>query len=104
MPVNDTVGSTCYTVPEIAERWKVSDDTVRRIFFDEPGVLKIGSPSRLAGGRKKSLRRHWFLLRIPHSVFERVENRLMHKRPAESASVSLGRLRGGGSSDLHAAS
>jgi hypothetical protein len=68
-----------YTGQQIAERWQVSDDTVRNTFFNEPGVLKIGGPSRLAGGRKKKLTRHWFLLRIPESVLERVENRLMNK-------------------------
>jgi hypothetical protein len=77
MPTND-LGKT-YTVQQIAERWQVSDDTVRKTFFDEPGVLKIGGPSRLAGGRKKKLFRHWFLLRIPENVLERVENRLKNK-------------------------
>jgi hypothetical protein len=38
-----------YTVQQIAERWQVSDDTVRNTFFNEPRVLKIGGPSRLAG-------------------------------------------------------
>lgn len=31
-----------YSVAEVAELWNVSRDTVRRIFQDLPGVLKIG--------------------------------------------------------------
>jgi transcriptional antiterminator len=53
-----------YTVKEIAEIWNLSDDTVRRIFQDLPGVLKVGSGSML---RKK---RGYVTLRIPESVVE----------------------------------
>jgi hypothetical protein len=93
-----------YTVGEIAKLWQVSDDTVRNIFFDEPGVLKIGKASRLSGGRKKKLVRHWSLLRIPESVFVRVQNRLMHKRPAEGSAALAARIRGSAGGELHAAS
>jgi hypothetical protein len=93
-----------YTVGEIAKLWQISDDKVRDIFFDEPGVLKFGKPSRMSGGRKKKLVRHWTLLRIPESVLQRVvHTRLMHKRPAESTTVPAVRLRSS-SSDVHAAS
>jgi hypothetical protein len=93
-----------FSVGEIAKLWQVSDDTVRNIFFDEPGVLKIGKASRLSGGRKKKLVRHWSLLRIPESVLRRVmQQRLMNKRPAESTSIPVARLRGSGSNDVHAA-
>lgn len=96
MPTND-FGKT-YTVQQIAERWQVSDDTVRNTFFNEPGVLKIGNHSRLAGGRKKKLFRHWFLLRIPENVLDRVENRLMNKgRPPGPSGLGSG-------GDFHAAS
>lgn len=92
-----------YTVGEIAEKWNVGDNTVRRIFADEPGVLTIGKGSRLIGGRKKKLLRRYLTLRIPESVLLRVQNRLMHKRPSESVSPRVagtsGIERGG---DLHA--
>jgi AraC-like DNA-binding protein len=73
-----------YTVSEIAQRLKLSEETVRRIFRDEPGTLKIGEGSRLLGGRKKAYKRRYFVLRIPQSVFERWQDRRMHKRPAEA--------------------
>jgi|ERR1700722_6008167 len=73
-----------YTVAEIAKQLKLSEETVRRIFRDEPGTLKIGEGSRLLGGRKKAYKRRYFVLRIPQSVFERVRDRLMHKRPVEA--------------------
>lgn len=59
------IESKHYTVNEIAEAWAVSYDTVRRIFIDEPGVLKLG-----AQGRRK--KRDHLMLRIPASVAERV--------------------------------
>ena len=91
-----------YSVTEIAELWNMSDDTVRNIFFDEPGVIKIGRASGLMGGRSKKVKRHYFTLRIPESVLVRVHDRLMHKRPAESAAPSRTLLESGRSSDLHA--
>ncbi len=56
------------TVLEVAERLKVNDETVRRLFLDEPGVLVICFPRR---GR-----RVYRTLRIPESVFQRVLTRL----------------------------
>jgi len=35
-----------YTVAQIAELWGWSDDTVRRTFRDEPGVIAIMHPER----------------------------------------------------------
>jgi hypothetical protein len=101
-----------YSVTQIAEQWNVSDDTVRKQFFDEPGVLRIGQASRLMGGRQKKLKRHYIILRIPESVLMRVQDRLMHKRPAERSDgggvIGNARSRGGagrnGNIDIHAAS
>jgi hypothetical protein len=90
-----------YSVAQIAERWNLHSDTVRNLFFDEPGVLKIGEASRLLGGRAKKLKRHYFVLRIPESVLMRVQDRLMQKRPAESA-VARRLFQSARSSDLHA--
>jgi hypothetical protein len=52
----------------VAERLKVNDETVRRLFLNEPGVLVICFPRR---GR-----RVYRTLRIPESVFQRVLTRL----------------------------
>ena len=36
-----------YTVQEIAEKWHLSETVIRKLFRDEPGVIKIDSPERL---------------------------------------------------------
>jgi hypothetical protein len=58
-----------YTPAELAETWGVSVQTVRDLFKDEEGVLKLGSD----GTRT---RRAYKTLRIPRSVAERVHTRL----------------------------
>jgi hypothetical protein len=76
-----------YSVNQIAKLWSVSDDTVRRLFENEPGVKKFGRERGLVGGRRKAYRRRWLMLRVPQSVLERVEQRLMHKRRPDSAGL-----------------
>ena len=39
-----------YKVPELAKLWSLSDDLVRDLFEDEPGVLKVTRPENV---RKK---------------------------------------------------
>jgi hypothetical protein len=63
-----TIDERFLTVLEVAERLKVNDETVRRLFVNEPGVLVICFPRR---GR-----RVYRTLRIPESVFQRVLTRL----------------------------
>jgi hypothetical protein len=58
-----------YSPDELAELWGVSAETIRSIFRDEPGVLKIGKT-----GAK--YQRGYVTLRIPESVAERVHTRL----------------------------
>jgi hypothetical protein len=58
-----------YTPTELAQMWGVSVQTIRDLFKDEDGVLKLGSD----GTRT---RRAYKTLRIPHSVAERVHTRL----------------------------
>jgi|SRR5579859_6843605 len=60
-----------YSVSEIAEQWSLSEDTVRRLFEHEAGVLVIEPPR----GRM-SRRRRYRTLRIPAAVVERVHRRL----------------------------
>jgi hypothetical protein len=44
-----------YTVRQIAAAWGLSASTVRRIFSQVPGVLKIGSTRRKGVGRHVTL-------------------------------------------------
>jgi hypothetical protein len=61
-----------YSVPEIAELWHVSEKTVRRLFENEGGVLRWGSPEEISRLRHK---RGYCNLRIPESVLIRVHRR-----------------------------
>jgi hypothetical protein len=56
-----------YTVSDIAKRWNLSTDTVRRLFIAEPGVLLI--PSR---NSHRPLRANYNTMLIPESVAKRV--------------------------------
>jgi len=58
-----------YTVAEAAKILKVSGDTITKMFGDQPGVLDLGSPER-------AHKRRYRVLRIPHSVF----NRVLHEK------------------------
>ena len=59
-----------FKVEELAELWAVSDDTIRRLFRDEPGVINLGNEE---SSRKK---RRYVSLRIPETVAERVHRKL----------------------------
>ncbi len=58
-----------YTPSEIAELWHFNAETVRRLFQCEPGVLVLEA-------RIKKGKRAYKTIRIPHSVLERVHERL----------------------------
>ena len=58
-----------FSVNDLAAKWFLSDDYVRRLFWDEPGVIKLV--------RQKPGKRRYVILRIPHSVAERVYRRFM---------------------------
>jgi excisionase family DNA binding protein len=60
---------TYFTVAEVAQRLKVNDDTVRRMFLEEPGVIVLYRP--------RKGRRAYRTLRIPERVYERVLNRFV---------------------------
>jgi hypothetical protein len=66
-----------YAPTEIADRLAISVDKVRRMFQDEPGVVKIGEPSRRLG---RALKRRYYTLRIPASVAARVIARMTTKK------------------------
>jgi hypothetical protein len=67
--LSPVIGGLYYTVDEIAAMWKVSRDTVRRLFRNESGVLAI-SPRRRRGTRS------YTTLRVPQSVLDRVHRKL----------------------------
>ena len=67
--VSALVAEKHFTPQELADMWKVSVQTIREIFQNEDGVLKIGRD----GTRT---RRRYKTLRIPESVVERVHTRL----------------------------
>jgi methylphosphotriester-DNA--protein-cysteine methyltransferase len=58
-----------FSTEELGQLWKLSHDTVRRLFEREPGVLVIER------ARSRNARRYR-TLRIPESVAERVHRRL----------------------------
>ena len=62
------VDEAFYTIAEVAERLKVNDDTVRRLFLNEPGVVVICFP--------RKGKRVYRTLRIPASVALRVHRRM----------------------------
>lgn len=57
-----------FTVAQIASLWRLSTDTIQRIFQDEPGVLPLGNVN--PRGKRKRI-----TLRIPRAVMERVKRR-----------------------------
>ncbi len=62
-----------YSVAEVAELWNLSEDKVRRLFQNEPGVLVLGNAQPRYG------RHRYTTLRIPESVAERVYRRMLRK-------------------------
>jgi hypothetical protein len=58
-----------FSVCELAEVWALSEQTIRRIFSGEPGVIEWGHD-------ESRFRRAYKTLRIPESVVQRVHRRL----------------------------
>jgi len=58
-----------YCVSEVAELWGLSERTIRRIFNDEPGVIKWENA-------ETRFKRGYTTLRIPESVVQRVHRKL----------------------------
>jgi len=57
-----------FSVQEIAAIWGLSEDVVREMFQNQPGVLVLGDPN--ARGKRR-----YVTLRIPQSVVERVHRK-----------------------------
>lgn len=68
-----------WTIGELADEWKTSKDTIRRLFNDEPGTIDLSSMKEKheAEQKKKNGKRsrHQKNLLIPQSVVERVLRR-----------------------------
>lgn len=64
--IEETAFEPHYTPKQLADLWRLDESTIRRLFHDEPGVLKYGN-SYLRSGR-----REYVTLRIPESVARRV--------------------------------
>ena len=56
-----------FSIKQLAEMWNLSQDSVRRLFLHEPGVVVLQ--------RKRPYRRSYKTLRIPESVATRVYRR-----------------------------
>jgi AraC-like DNA-binding protein len=57
-----------YTLAQVAQAWRVSEKTVRRMFQDKPGVLAISLPCLLPKHARRRAPRT--TLRIPASLLE----------------------------------
>ena len=68
MPVQETTFERHYSVEELTELWGMSDDFVRRLFLNEPGVVIFF--------KHRPGRRVYRTLRIPESVVQRVHRRM----------------------------
>ena len=58
-----------YTVAELSRLWFFSENTIRRLFTKEPGVVKIARP-------QTRLKRGYTSMRIPERIAQRVHSRL----------------------------
>jgi transcriptional regulator GlxA family with amidase domain len=58
-----------FTVSELASAWSLSEESIKRMFQKEPGVLAMHAP-------RKKYKRTYVTLRIPQSVAERVYRRM----------------------------
>jgi hypothetical protein len=65
-----------FTPIELSQLWNFTPQTIRELFADEPGVIRIGEPSRREG---RTLKRSYYTLRIPESVAVRVHSRLTQR-------------------------
>lgn len=59
------------SVHQVALRHNLSEDTIRRLFLQEPGVIVIA--------RQKPRKRIYRTIRIPESVVERVFSRFTNR-------------------------
>lgn len=68
-PVKSVVDELHYSPAQLAKSWGVDIETIRNLFRNEPGVLKIGD-------KNPKHKRPYVTLRIPESVALRLHRRL----------------------------
>jgi hypothetical protein len=66
-----------YSPRELSELWGFAQSVIRELFTEEPGVIRLGAPSRRVG---RTLTRSYYCLRIPASVAQRVHAKLIAQR------------------------
>jgi hypothetical protein len=66
-------GERLFSVSDLAKTWHLSTNTIRRIFENEPGVLRWGV-------KERRFKRRYTTLRIPESVVLRVFRRMQDDR------------------------
>ena len=69
-PAQPTLTERHFSVGELAENWGLSPAAIRRLFCNEPGVIRFGKEIK---GHKRA----YVTIRIPASVAERVYRRCM---------------------------
>ncbi len=69
------------TIQQIAARWNLSPDKVRRVFVQEPGVLVFSNET------SRGNRRQYTTMRIPRDVLRRVERKYSCVVPEKSKSL-----------------
>ena len=62
-----------YSIGEVAKMWGWSQNTIRRMFANEPGILEWGT-------EETRFKRSYTTLRIPESVMARVHRRLTKQK------------------------
>src|SRR4051812_17366327 len=67
-----------FTAEEIGVAKKFHPSTIRKLFAEEPGVIRLGCPG-------SNTRRPYYTLRIPASVVDRVFRRMAVNADADSA-------------------
>jgi hypothetical protein len=67
-PAQERIFEVHFTPARLAKEWAVSTDTIRHLFYDEPGVLKIDRPETMRGGKDGKGKRRYRSIRIPQSV------------------------------------
>ena len=65
-----TLNERHFSVKDVATMWGLSPAAIRRMFRNEPGVLRFGK-------EKHGHQRDYVTLRIPESIAERVYRRCM---------------------------
>ena len=68
-PATEALPARYYSAREIAELLNLSQDSVRKLFQDEPDVLVLGDQS-------SKYKRRYTTLRVPDSVLRRVLRRM----------------------------